>query len=151
MMKNVDMVYGLKERDFATAKAIRCVMLNSPICPYCNNPAKLVTGREIYPKRLDLYDKKFYACMPCGAYVGCHPGTERALGGLANKETREARGMAHQAFDPMWKSGKMSRREAYAWLKKALGAAGEVHIGNMSVKECSRVTSACYLYRDKNR
>lgn len=41
-------------------------------CPYCGNPAQFVTGEVIYPHRKDLHDKKFYACPPCDAYVGCH-------------------------------------------------------------------------------
>lgn len=74
------------------------------ICSYCNKPAELVTGKEIYPHRPDLYPKKFWRCRPCTAYVGCHKpnagygdGT-RPLGRLANAELRAAKSAAHAAF-----------------------------------------------------
>ena len=70
-------------------------------CPYCNNPAVLVGGDVIYPHRPDLYEKKFWQCDPCDAYVGCHrPGVgygdgTRPLGRLANAELREAKKNVH--------------------------------------------------------
>lgn len=71
----------------------------NPICPYCSKVSKKVTGKEIYPHLPRLHEKIYYQCKPCGAYVGCHPGTERALGDPANKELRTARVNAHSVFD----------------------------------------------------
>ena len=114
------------------------------ICPYCGSEAELVTGREIYPHRLDLYAKKFYQCEPCDAYVGCHPGTENPLGRLADIELREAKMRAHAAFDPIWKSGNKKRGSAYAWLADQLGIdQKDCHIGMFDVDMCQRVVEVC--------
>lgn len=111
-------------------------------CDYCQQPALLVGGDVIYPHRSDLAHRKFYVCISCDARVGCHPGTERALGRLANAELRQAKQEAHAAFDPLWKSNGMKRKEAYAWLAKQLGVE-RVHIGECDVETCRRVVEIC--------
>lgn len=114
------------------------------LCPYCGKPAQLVGGNIIYPHREDLYEKKFWNCAPCQAYVGCHPGTETPLGRLANAELRRAKMAAHAAFDPLWKEGGMSRKEAYAWLSQALNIPpDDCHMGMFDVNTCQRVIEAC--------
>ena len=60
---------------------------------------------------------KCYYCEPCNAYVGCHKNSRKPLGTLANKELRELRIRTHEIFDPLWKSGKMTRSEAYKMLE----------------------------------
>lgn len=125
-------------------------MTSDPSCPYCHSLAALVTGADIYPHRPDLQNLRFWRCAPCGAYVGCHKagngfgdGT-RPLGRLANAELRSAKQAAHAAFDPLWKSGRMGRRAAYAWLAKQLGVPiDRMHIGEMDVADCKRVVDAC--------
>lgn len=120
------------------------------ICPYCGQPAPLVSGLDVYPHRRDLWAKKFYQCKPCDAWCGCHPPASDQGGGqgdgtvplgrLANAELRAAKQAAHAAFDPIWRSGRMRRREAYAWLAKALGVpAKDAHIGMFDVDQCRRV------------
>lgn len=60
----------------------------------------------------------------CGAYTGCHAGTEKPLGRPAGPETRKARMAAHAAFDPLWQakmratgcSKSKARRAGYLWL-----------------------------------
>lgn len=91
-------------------------------CPYCANAAEMVTGEVMYPHRADLAEKKFWRCVPCDAYVGCHAmgSGDTPLGTLANAETRLARQKAHAAFDPLWRRGGMSRGEAYRYLAKLL-------------------------------
>lgn len=111
-------------------------------CTYCGQPATLVSGDVIYPHRPDLADLRFWNCAPCGAFVGCHKNSRdhKPLGTLANAETREWRKRAHSVFDPLWKSGRMSRRAAYDWLAEALGyEKGRCHISWMTAHECSRV------------
>ena len=113
-------------------------------CQFCGKPAKLVTGRAIYVTRRDLYGKKFWLCTACWAYCGCHPGSDRPLGTLANEATRKARMKAHAAFDPLWKEGTMKRADAYAWLAGVLEIGGDVcHIGMFSVDQCLRTVEAC--------
>lgn len=114
----------------------------APICPYCGNKAKLVNGTVIYPHRQDLFHKNFWLCHPCGAYVGTHKNsrTFTALGRLANAELRKAKIEAHAAFDPLWQSGDMERREAYAMLSEKLGISrNSCHIGMFDVDMCQRV------------
>lgn len=116
----------------------------TPDCPYCGEASKLVGGDVIYPHRPDLYDKKFYQCSPCGAYVGCHKGTEKPLGRLANAELRRAKMAAHGAFDPIWRNGGMKRSNAYAWLAQQLGLSEEeCHIGMFDVDRCKQVVAIC--------
>lgn len=114
--------------------------MSNVICPYCNQPAPLVTEKEVYPDLPWLHDKSFYMCAPCGAYVGCHDGTTRPLGRLANAELRIAKMAAHAAFDPLWKSRLYTRRAAYSWLAKKLGIErDDCHIGGFDVETCRRV------------
>lgn len=113
-------------------------------CPYCNAPAKLVSGKEIYPHRADLFKKSFYQCEPCDAYVGCHPGTIKPLGRLANAELRKAKSAAHAAFDPIWKNSVMPRSNAYQWLAHKLGIEKhKCHIGMFDVETCKKTIVIC--------
>lgn len=114
------------------------------ICLYCGKPAALVTGDVVYPHRPDLSEKHFYMCYPCAAYVGCHPGTKKPLGRLANAELRKAKQAAHVAFDPLWRDRKQKRKAAYTWLAKQLGIhVNDCHIGMFDVEMCRRVVEAC--------
>jgi hypothetical protein len=113
-------------------------------CPYCDKPAKLVTGSKIYPHRVDLFSKKFYLCESCDAYVGCHKSTDKPLGRLANKELRALKMKAHEAFDPRWRSGEMTRSDAYAWLAGELGVSkSNCHIGMFDEVMCQAVINVC--------
>lgn len=108
-------------------------------CPYCHRDADLVTGCAIYPRRRDLADKWFYRCVPCDARVGCHVGTKppKPLGRLANAELRGLKQQVHALFDPLWRSGTMSRNGAYAWLSKSLGiSAANCHVGMFDEDQC---------------
>lgn len=112
------------------------------VCQYCQNRAKLVTGRVIYPTCHHLYDKYFWHCDPCGAYVGCHKNSPNhaPLGVLANKQLRMWKNNAHTVFDPLWKGGEMQRIEAYCWLAEQLGLPiEETHIGMFDIATCKRV------------
>lgn len=121
---------------------------NTPTCPYCNRKANLVTGKTIYPHRPDLYSKNFYYCdnghNP--AYVGCHKGTTKPLGRLADGRLRHAKSDAHKAFDPLWKDGYMSRGRAYKWLSKCLGVdQKDCHIGMFDVSQCKKVVDVANI------
>lgn len=116
----------------------------TPICPYCDTSSTLVGGDEIYPHRPDLAHKWFYRCVGCDAYVGCHPGSKRPLGRLANAQLRRAKNHAHAAFDPMWKNGPMKRSHAYQWLAKRLEIpVKDCHIGMMDEEMCQKVVEIC--------
>ena len=67
------------------------------LCNYCGKPAQLHGGKDVYPHRKDLVERKFWVCWSCDAWVGCHLGGngEEPLGELANEELRAARISAH--------------------------------------------------------
>jgi hypothetical protein len=116
-----------------------------PKCPYCDQPAVLVGGDHIYPRRPDLAHKRFWRCDPCDAHVGCHQtgGGTVPLGRLANAALRKAKMAAHAAFDPVWRDGRLSRREAYRRLAAALEIpVAKCHIGYFDVDRCEATVAA---------
>lgn len=106
------------------------------ICPECKKEAPWVENKEKYGKN---YGKSYmcYYCKDCDTYVGCHNNTREALGTMADKETMEARKTAHAAFDPLWKSGDMTRKEAYQLLSKKMGKI--THIGQSDKQTCEDI------------
>lgn len=128
------------------------------LCPYCDKPAALITGAKLYRNRPDLAHLHFWRCAPCDAHVGCHKagmgqgdGT-KPFGRLANAELRRAKTMAHAAFDPLWRSRRMRRREAYAWLARQLGISVEnCHIGAFDLDGCCAVIAAVQARAARDR
>lgn len=107
-------------------------------CDYCGKAAAFSQSSA------HLYRGKDYGpvweCRPCEAWVGCHPGTKKPLGRLANKALRMAKMRAHSAFDPLWKSRLMSRTTAYRKLAEAAKMSPkDCHIGMFDVATCERV------------
>ena len=125
--------------------------LTGAACLYCHAPTERVNGPTLYGRP---YGGWFYRCQPCGAHVGCHPGTTAALGTVANAALRQLRQAAHQAFDPLWKArtrrgcGKAeARAKGYAWLSSRLGIAPEhTHIGLFDAAACEQVIALCRPY-----
>lgn len=117
-------------------------ILQGKICPYCKGKTEITLASEIYGK--PMFGKNYgniWICRPCDAYVGCHKGTNVALGRLADFPLRIAKQKAHKAFDRLWKEEEiMKREEAYGWLADILELPKEYcHIGMFSVKTCERV------------
>lgn len=109
-------------------------------CNYCGNPAKLVMGREIYPFLKRLHGRFFYLCRPCDAYCGTHQADQKPLGTLANKTLRAMRMRCHDKFDKLWKTGEMSRHEAYKWMQDVLNIPAEdAHIGMFDEDRCKKL------------
>jgi hypothetical protein len=115
-------------------------------CGYCGEEAKLVRGQTIYPYRPDLYFKNFYLCDPCEAWVGCHPGTDRPLGRLANTELRKSKRSVHFLLDDIWRGqvekgvprGK-ARSRAYKKLANLMNIPEEqCHVGMFDIDHCNR-------------
>ena len=49
----------------------------------------------------------------------------------------------HRVFDPLWKSGRMTRSEAYAALSAALGiSSANCHVGMFDVDHCKAAVLA---------
>lgn len=124
------------------------------LCHYCLKPPKLVKGDVIYPYIKYFDDKQFYLCETCDAYVGCHIGTSKPLGRLADYDLRQAKMAAHAAFDPIWKeydkeyggtySYSNARKLGYSWLSRKLNVPyEECHIDMFDVDMCNRVVMLC--------
>lgn len=114
-------------------------------CPYCGKEAELIDSSVIYGRSYGMA----YICFDCDAYVGTHKGTEKPLGRLANAELRKWKMRAHDAFDPIWKSRKMSRKKAYSWLAEKLKLPEEkTHIGMFDVDMCKKVIEVCLERRN---
>lgn len=110
------------------------------ICRYCGGRVKLTTAREIYDKS----DETIYLCTNCNAYVGCHKGTNRPLGKLANAMLRLKRRETHDTFDLFWRSRGWTRNQAYIWLARTMCLKNDnAHIGNFEMDECEQVIQLC--------
>jgi len=124
-------------------------------CPYCGSEVILIDSALIYNGR--GYGP-VWVCSKypeCDAYVGCHKGTTKPLGRLANRELRTAKMAAHKAFDVLWQrraaTGRTNRKGArtrgYYWLAEQLKMPrSKCHIGMMDVNDCIRVVKVCQPY-----
>jgi len=86
----------------------------------------------------------FYSCSNwpmCDILVGCHPDTTNPLGTPADQKTRDWRIKAHEAFDSLWKDKEMTRKDAYQWMKTAMGVQSkDAHIGMFDLEMCKKLT-----------
>ena len=118
------------------------------ICRYCGGVIRRVPGQQVYgeaaARRLKLKNEWFYQCQNCNARVGCHKGTTRPLGNVANEVLRLKRMEAHRVFDALWKSGRMTRTGAYRWLAGELHLRPDrAHIGGFEMDQCQKVIELC--------
>lgn len=118
------------------------------ICRYCGGVVRLVSASAVYgeaaAKRLKLQKETFYQCQNCNARVGCHKGTNRPLGNLANEVLRLKRMETHQVYDAFWKRRGMTRSQAYKWLAEQMRLPEhEAHIGSFEMDQCQTVIDLC--------
>lgn len=108
------------------------------LCPYCGEEAEFINNQEIYGRQ---YGKSYmaYWCRKDDARVGTHNNTKTPLGTMANAELRKWRIRAHATIDPLWKNGKMKRKEVYKILREKFGK--EIHIGESDVEQCKQIIS----------
>lgn len=123
------------------------------ICRYCGGTVRLVPANMVYgaaaAKRLKLEKEMFYQCQSCNARVGCHRGSKRPLGNLANEVLRLKRMETHQVYDAFWKSKGMTRTQAYKWLAERMQIPEQqAHIGSFEMDQCQRVIDLCREYED---
>ncbi len=117
-----------KERD--------ALVLAGQLCPYCWGKTVCVDSAEVYNGR--SYGP-IWICRPCRAWVGCHKGTTKPLGRLADAELRSWKQKFHAAFDPVWKSGDMGRSRLYGWLADRMEISAEVcHGGMFTIEQCKQ-------------
>ena len=110
-------------------------------CCYCGASVTLRSAEGIIPKFKP--GTMLYVCRnypACDSYVKVHPGTKLPMGSLANRELRTLRRKAHYQFDQLYKTGFMSREDAYEWLAAVLGLPmGMAHIGQLGPYYCQQV------------
>ena len=101
-----------------TTRLIRCCGCGVKV------DARLTDGTESYPHRPDLASLPFWKCDVCGNHVGCHHKTTtptEPLGNIPTPALRIARQRIHAKLDPLWKSGRYSRKELYDLISERLG------------------------------
>ena len=117
------------------------------ICRYCGGVIRLVPASSIYgesSERLGMSEEWLYQCQNCNARVGCHKGTKRPLGNVANEVLRLKRMETHQIFDGFWKKKGMSRTKAYRWLAEQMGLPETMaHIGGFEMEQCQQLIEIC--------
>lgn len=112
------------------------------LCDYCGKPARYVDSAIVYHGV--SYGMIWY-CPNCKAWVGCHKGTNKPLGRLADGQLRFWKRRAHAAFDPVWRGkSRFTRRAAYEWLADEMGLSAEkTHIGMFDIAQCRRCIEIC--------
>jgi len=123
---------------FAKPKGPRC---------YCGSVMVLRQSRHIKVK--GGKKKNFWSCIrwpDCDGTIGCHPGGTAPLGIPVNKETRQLRIKAHDAFDALWQpmgsQSKEYRSAAYRWLADEMEVF-DPHIGLMDIEHLEYVIEVC--------
>lgn len=112
----------------------------------CSLNVKLTTNDRIYGRKYGAWPY-IYHCSDCDAAVGCHPNTYVPLGRMADRETRHLRAKAHESFDPLWRSGLMSRSDAYRWLARELEIENEAcHISWLTKDQLRQAAQAAAVY-----
>ena len=113
-------------------------------CPYCGAPVVYRSADGIYHENKAGTMLYVWSRYPeCDAYVRAQPGTSLPLGTLANGELRALRRQAHRQFDQLYKTGRMTKEEAYHWLADFLQAPqSQAHIGYLGEYTCKQVIQA---------
>lgn len=123
------------------------------ICRYCGGVVRLIPAVKVYgasAKWLGLEGEMLYQCQNCNARVGCHKGSVRPLGDLANEVLRLKRVETHQIFDDFWKAKGMSRTKAYQWMAQKLKLPEDrAHIGGFEMDQCQRLINLCKWSQSK--
>jgi ssDNA-binding Zn-finger/Zn-ribbon topoisomerase 1 len=113
-------------------------------CTQCGAPMRVKDGKF----------RSFYGCSRwpgCDGAIGMHAdGTP--LGTQADKGTRQLRIAAHAAFDQLWRSGRITRKEAYRWMCNRLKLSeDEGHIGKLNAEQCVQLVEHCERFATTNQ
>lgn len=104
----------------------------------CTVSANLISGKEVYPHREDLYSLPFWECPNCKRFVGCHHKTKdrtKPLGCIPNDFIKQTRKEIHQLIDPIWRYGEASRKDIYKQMSEILGF--EFHSAEISSNDAA--------------
>ena len=109
-------------------------------CPYCGARAFLRPASVVYGERA-APGSKLYVCgnyPACDSYVAAHRTSQLPMRTLADKQ--------------LWKSGLMSKRQAYLWLQAKLDLPEcEAHIAKFSEGRCQLVIDLCEKFLGAQR
>ena len=86
--------------------------------------------------------KRFYGCSRYPKCSGVLPAKDDGtpVGIPRTRELQGWRRRAHDAFDCLWRDGHCSRRDAYSWLRSAMGLSSEkAHMFQMTAEQCEQV------------
>lgn len=114
-------------------------------CNVCNSQSiRLTQNSVLYGRNYGKWPLIWF-CNVCKSAVGCHPDTDIPLGLMADQPTRQARKLAHDAFDPLWRDRKIFKRgKAYTWLAKQMQlTVDKCHISQFNIEQCNEVISIC--------
>lgn len=127
---------GDDREDIPSQSELQELVLSGKRCGYCSAPTILVDSAEVYHGRSF---GPIWRCRSCNAHVGVHKGTHNALGRVAKADLRKAKMAFHDAFDPLWRSGKWNRNALYAELAKRMDIDGKFcHGGMFDVRQCQQ-------------
>ena len=116
-------------------------------CPYCGSRALLRPASVVYGANAIDPAAPYYVCArfpACNSYVAAHRDTRLPMGTLADRALRCKRIEAHKAFNRLWESGLMGKKQAYRWLQAKLGLPEqEAHIGRFSLFRCEELIRLC--------
>lgn len=114
-------------------------------CPDCGARMRLVHGTHGM-----FYGCAMYSRTGCKGAHGAHQTGVLAgqpLGVPGDAATRAARERAHRAFDQLWMNGRLSRIEAYRWMRRALRLTKrEAHIGSLTIAQCDELITHVQAY-----
>lgn len=107
-------------------------------CPYCDGEMEERDSSVIY-------NGKSYGPIllcsnfpECDARIGIRNG--KPMGTPARHELRELRKACHARFDPLWKSGRMARSQAYQHLQQIMDLPKqEAHIALFREEQCRKL------------
>lgn len=136
-----------------------------PSCPYCGQKSKLLTRKELLGDTSDYAkDKKYFVCNHypvCNTYIKAisKKGKWVPAGTMADIALREKRNETHKTFDKIWKSGLMSRVDAYKWLGDIFGyvqitnsrVSKHAHISNLNKRQCDIVIEKSKEFLSKRK
>jgi len=131
-------------------------MKKKPIhCPYCGAKASLRPATVVYGSNTKEMDSYLYVCdryPQCDSYVRAHKRTKLPMGTLADGDLRNKRIQAHKAFDWLWKSGLMTKWQAYKWMQGKLALNDEqAHIAMFSEYMCDCLIAECQKAYENQR
>jgi len=129
------------------------------ICNYCSKGAHLIMGKALYPHNPKLWQRKYWQCLPCKAWIECRSGSEEPLGRLADAFLR---GMKHEAWtyftrliDRKIKGGAEFEAAMFSgkqWLAKTTGIPLDRCISHQwTLEECRKVIALCRPYCEERK